>query len=342
MRIATEARHKRFAAGLFVPVSDAGQMPTQHTARSVARIRKEIAAVESISVLEAARQLGRSKNTVKYWVRKLPPETVSKDEKGRLWISSAGLELLRDQLKAAPDEPDEYNHQEPDERTAHFSGEPPRTGRKPPKNHPQPDEKPDEKPLSTGRKPDENHLEPDEEPPTTTQRTTAAQQLDALRKQLDDLRADLSDARQAAAVATAERDAERRRADAAELREQQHAQTVTDLTAALQSEQQHAAELTALLQTANEQLTAALALNAGQIQLAMQQGDTAAQAAAVTAEPADGQPGDDQSDTGSARTPDEHRDTAADQQTDTKTGDGAGDQSTGKRRGFFARLFGKR
>jgi hypothetical protein len=85
------------------------------------------------------------------------------------------------------------------------------------------------------------------------------------------------------------------------------------------------------LQTANEQLTAALALNAGQIQLAMQQSEPAA----VTA-PADDQPGDDQSDTGSARTPDEHRETAADQQ---QPGD---DQSTGKRRGFLARLFGKR
>lgn len=260
---------------------------------------KGLAAVESISVLEAARQLGRSKNTVKYWVRKLPPETVSKDEKGRLWISSAGLELLRDQLKAAPDEPDEHNHQEPDERTTHFSGEPPRTGRKPPKNHQQPDEKP----LSTGRKPDENHLEPDEKPPTTTQRTTAAEQLDALRDQLDHLRDDLSAAQQAAAVATAERDAERRRADAAELREREQAQTVTDLTAALRAAQQQAADLTAAL-------TAAQALHAGTIQerLAMQ----------------DGEP------------------IAAHDQSDTKTAEPVpDDQPEQKRRGFFARLFGK-
>lgn len=312
------------------------------TARSAQRAMnlKGLSAVESkYSILEAARLLGRSKNTVKYWVRKLPPETISKDESGRLWISADGLELLRRHLATVPDRLDEHNHQEPDERTTDFSAEPPRTGRKPPKNHPQPDEEPDEKPLSTGRKPDENHQEPDEEPPTTTQRTTAADQLDELRRQLDRLRLDLDAAREQrdkeekrAAVAAAERDAERRRADAAELREQQQAQTVTDLTAALQSEQQHAAELTALLQTANEQLTAALALNAGQIQLAMQQTEPAA----VTAEPADDQPG-------SARTENELRGTAADQQpTDTKTGDDADDQSTGKRRGFFARLFGKR
>lgn len=312
MRIATAARHKRFAAGLFVPVSDAGNSSTQGTAGSVARIRKEIAAVESISVLEAARQLGRSKNTVKYWVRKLPPGAVSKDESGRLWISSAGLELLREQLKAAPDEPDEHNHQEPDERTTRFSGEPPRTGRKPPKNHLKPDEKPDEKPLSTGRKPDENHPKPDEEPPTTTQRTTQAEQLDALRDQLDTLRGDLYAERERAAVAAAERDAERRRADAAELREQQQAQTVKDLTAALQTAQQQAADLTAAL-------TAAQALHAGTLrgQLETHEAEpAAAPTAAATAEP----------------DPD---------QTGTQSGDGADDQSKPKRRGLFARLFGK-
>jgi hypothetical protein len=272
------------------------------------------------SILEAARAIGISKNTVKYRLRKLPPETISKDEAGRIWISADGLELLRKQAETAPDEQTGKNHQEPDERTTGFSAEPPRTGRRTGLNHLEPVKEPVYEPVSTGQRTTINHLEPVYEPP----RTTDADQLDTLRRQLDDLRADLSTAQQAAAVAAAERDAERKRAD-------ENAQTVSDLTAALQSEQQHAAELTALLQTANEQLTAALALNAGQIQLAMQQSEPAA----VTA-PADDQPGDDQSDTGSARTPDEHRETAADQQ---QPGD---DQSTGKRRGFLARLFGKR
>lgn len=322
---------------------------------------KGLSAVESkYSILEAARLLGRSKSTLKYQVKKLPPETISKDESGRLWISADGLELLRRYSKFEPvetlDEVDEKNHQEPDERNGSFSAEPPKTGRKPLSTGRKPDEKPDESQCSTGRKLDENDFRPDEnatltgrKPDENANSTTQADQLDELRRQLDRLRLDLDAAREQrdkeekrAAVAAAERDAERRRADGAELREQQHLQTVKDLTAALQSEQQHAAELTVLLQTTNEQLTAALALNAGQIQLAMQQGDTAAQAAAVTAEPADDQPCDDQRDTGSTRTPNEHRDTAADQQTDTKTGDGADDQSTGKRRGFFARLFGKR
>lgn len=291
------------------------------------------------SILEAARELGRSKSTLKYQVKKLPPETISKDDAGRIWISADGLELLRGYSKIEPvetlDEVDEKNHQEPDERTGSFSAEPPRTGRKPLSTGQKLDEKPDEKTDSTGRKeafdhfrPDENLTKADVRPVENTDSTTQTAQLEALRAQLERLRNDLDICREQrdkeekrAAVAAAERDAERKRAD-------ENAQTVSDLTAALQSEQQHAAELTALLQTAHEQLTAALALNAGQIQLAMQQSEPAA----VTAEPADDQPGD-------TRTKSEPRDTAADQQT---TGDGADDQSTGKRRGFLARLFGKK
>lgn len=284
-------------------------LDTEHSGQRGKNL-KGLSAVESISVLEAARQLGRSKNTVKYWVRKLPPGTVSKDESGRLRISPDGLEQLRARLAAEPDEEPPTQPQQP-----------PKTGRKPPETG----SEPDEKTVSTGRKPDEEPDENHQEPPGTGRRTTQAEQLDALRDQLESLRGDLYAERERAAVAAAERDAERRRADAAELREQQQAQTVADLTAALRAAQQQAAELTAALATAQ-------ALQAGQIQLAMQQGDTAAQAAAVTAEPADDQPGD-------TRTKSEQRDTAADQQT---TGDGADDQSTGKRRGLFARLFGKR
>ena len=297
------------------------------TARSAQRGKnlKGLAAVESkYSILEAARELGRSKSTLKYQVKKLPPETISKDEAGRIWISADGLELLRGYSKIEPVENQSLTGQKVDENSIRPDKSAPLTGRKP-----------DESTDSTRRTDTFDQTKADVRPVEKSDSTAQTDQLDTLRRQLDDLRADLSDARQAAAVATAERDAERRRADAAELREQQHAQTVSDLTAALQSEQQHAVELTALLQTANEQLTAALALNAGQIQLAMQQSEPAA----VTAEPADDQTGDgsdDQSDTGSARTPNEHRDTAADQQ---QPGD---DQSTGKRRGFFARLFGKR
>ena len=185
------------------------------------------------SVLEAARQLGRSKSTVKYWIRSLPPDTVSKDGSGRLWISAAGLEQLRARAAAASDRPDE---------------DPPLTGRKLDENPPLTGRKLDENPPLTGRK-------LDEDPHTAA----AAAQLEALRIQLDQMRGELSAEQQRAAVAAAERDAERRRADAAELREREQAATVTALTAALQTAQQQAADLTAAL-------TAAQALHAGTIQ----------------------------------------------------------------------------
>ena len=283
---------------------------------------KGLAAVESkYSILEAARELGRSKSTLKYQVKKLPPETISKDDAGRIWISADGLELLRGYSKIEPVENQSLTGRKVDENSIRPDENAPLTGRKP-----------DESTDSTRQTEAFDQTKADVRPVEKSDSTTQTAQLEALRAQLERLRNDLDICREQrdkeekrAAVAAAERDAERRRADAAELREQQHAQTVSDLTAALQSEQQHAAELTALLQTAHEQLTAALALNAGQIQLQMQQSEPAA----VTAEPADDQPGD-------TRSPSEARDTAEDQQT---TGD---DQSTGKRRGFFAKLFGKR
>lgn len=99
------------------------------------------------------------------------------------------------------------------------------------------------------------HLQSDSEQ-APEQLDTLRAQIAAQSAQLDALREQLGEATQAAAVATAERDAERRRADEA--------------TAALQSAlgavnaaQQHA-------QTLAEALTAAQALHAGQIQLAMQ------------------------------------------------------------------------
>lgn len=88
---------------------------------------------------------------------------------------------------------------------------------------------------------------------------------------IDKLRAEIAAAQQSAAVAAAERDAERRRADAAEAREAAQLQTVAALTAALQTAQKQAADLT-------EALTAAQALHAGTIQerLTVQDGEQVA------------------------------------------------------------------
>lgn len=75
------------------------------------------------------------------------------------------------------------------------------------------------------------------------------------------IRERIADVEKALAVAIAERDAEKRRADTAETREKEQAQTIKALTDALQTAQQQA-----------EDLTAAQALHAGtmQKQLTMQ------------------------------------------------------------------------
>ncbi|MBC9722082.1 MAG: hypothetical protein H9W82_12480 [Lactobacillus sp.] len=48
-----------------------------------------------ITILEASKILGYSKNAVKYQVRKLPVELTTKDANGVIYIKPQGLELLR-------------------------------------------------------------------------------------------------------------------------------------------------------------------------------------------------------------------------------------------------------
>lgn len=50
------------------------------------------------TILEAARDLGFTKNAVKYHVSKLPAEMVDKDEKGIVYISPEGVEALRETM----------------------------------------------------------------------------------------------------------------------------------------------------------------------------------------------------------------------------------------------------
>lgn len=50
------------------------------------------------TLLEAARELGFTKNAVKYQVSKLPSCVVEKAEDGRVYITEDGLEMLREQM----------------------------------------------------------------------------------------------------------------------------------------------------------------------------------------------------------------------------------------------------
>ncbi len=50
------------------------------------------------TILGAARELGFTKNAVKYQVSKLPPDVVKKAEDGKIYITEDGLEILRERM----------------------------------------------------------------------------------------------------------------------------------------------------------------------------------------------------------------------------------------------------
>lgn len=54
--------------------------------------------MENLTILEAARLLGYTKNAVKYQVNKLPPEMTQKDANGVIHITPEGLEVLRGKM----------------------------------------------------------------------------------------------------------------------------------------------------------------------------------------------------------------------------------------------------
>ena len=67
------------------------------------------------TLLEASRELGFTKNAVKYRVQKLPPDVLRKSEEGIIYITAAGIELLREQMgkKSQPDKETTSTTQEP-------------------------------------------------------------------------------------------------------------------------------------------------------------------------------------------------------------------------------------
>lgn len=88
------------------------------------------------TLLEAARELGFTKNAVKYRVQKLPPDVLRKSEDGIIYITSAGIELLREQMgkKVQPGKETVSTTQEPDKNQQTTEQEPPKEPVKPDNN----------------------------------------------------------------------------------------------------------------------------------------------------------------------------------------------------------------
>lgn len=113
------------------------------------------------TLLEAARELGFTKNAVKYRVQKLPPNVIRRSEDGIIYITSAGIELLREQMgkKSQPDKETASTTQEPDN------------------NHQRTNQQPVETSTSTTK-------EPIEKTPSTTENVALTAAIEALTTQL--------------------------------------------------------------------------------------------------------------------------------------------------------------
>ena len=113
------------------------------------------------TLLEAARELGFTKNAVKYRAQKLPPDVIRRSEDGIIYITSSGIELLRDQMgkKAQPVQETTSTMQELDNNQQTTGKEPVEIG------------------CSTTK-------EPIEKPPSTTENAALLAAIDALTAQL--------------------------------------------------------------------------------------------------------------------------------------------------------------
>ena len=100
------------------------------------------------SILEAARATGKSKNSIKYWMKKIPKDCIFKDENDKILINEAGFECLKAMLEERIIE----NHQEP-------VLEPPKTTKEPVLEPPKTTKEPVLEPPKTTKEPVEVALQ---------------------------------------------------------------------------------------------------------------------------------------------------------------------------------------
>lgn len=146
------------------------------------------------TLLEAARELGFTKNAVKYRVQKLPPNVLRKSEEGIIYITAAGIELLREQMgkKSQPDKETASTTQQPTNNRTTTDQEPPKEEDQPNNNHEKTNKEPATDSFSTTEKPANNQQtttkEPIEKPSsaagTTTENAALIAAVEALTAQL--------------------------------------------------------------------------------------------------------------------------------------------------------------
>jgi len=142
------------------------------------------------TLLEASRELGFTKNAVKYRVQKLPPDVLRKSEEGIIYITAAGIELLREQMgkKSQPDKETTSTTQEPANNHQTTEQQPPKETIKPGNNHQKTDQQPVEDFLSTTEEPVNNRAttgqQSIEAPPSSPENAALVAAVEALTAQL--------------------------------------------------------------------------------------------------------------------------------------------------------------
>lgn len=131
------------------------------------------------TLLEAARELGFTKNAVKYRVQKLPPDVLRKSEEGIIYITPAGIELLREQMgkKLHPDRETATTGKEPANTQQTTGQEPAKKAIQPPDNRQRTEQQPDSNRTATTE-------ESSQKPQSTTENAALIAAVEALTAQL--------------------------------------------------------------------------------------------------------------------------------------------------------------
>ena len=162
------------------------------------------------TLLEAARELGFTKNAVKYRAAKLPSEVIQKSDEGILYISSEGIEILRCQMgkKSQPDKETPSTTQEPPNKTDKPDNNHETTTKEPTNNHQRTAQQPNNNCTTTTKEPDKKPLSNAETTALlaavealTAQLTAKDEQISALIRQNETLTETLKTAQQTAAQA---------------------------------------------------------------------------------------------------------------------------------------------
>lgn len=146
--------------------------------------------MKEYTILETARELGFTKNAVKYRMQKLPENVIRKSDDGIIYITAAGMEILRGQMgkKLQVDKENALSTKEPEKNRETTAQEPPKETEESQNNHERTEKETENVSGITAEKPEHNQARTRQEPVETSAMTrelaVLAAAVDALTAQL--------------------------------------------------------------------------------------------------------------------------------------------------------------